>query len=51
MGDKKRFGINFATIDLGISIGAGISYDKYNKERYLFINFIKWEIRIGWFVF
>ena len=51
MGDKKRFGINFSTIDLGISIGTGISYDKYSKECYLFINLIKWEIRIGWFLF
>lgn len=51
MGDKKRFGINFSTIDLGISIGTGISYDKYSKECYLFFNLIKWEIRIGWLTF
>ena len=29
----------------------GISYDKYSKECYLFFNLVKWEIRIGWFVF
>ena len=51
MGDKKRFGIKFLKIDLGTSIGTGISYDKYSKECYLFINFIKWEIIIGWLTF
>lgn len=50
MGDKKRFGVAFSKID-GISIGACITYDKFSKECYLFINFIKWEICIGWLTF
>ena len=50
MGDKKRFGIKISKIDLGVSIGACISYDKYTKECYLYINLIKWEIIIGWLI-
>lgn len=50
MGDKKRFGVAFSKID-GISIGACITYDKYSKECYLFINLIKWKICIGWLTF
>ena len=28
-----------------------LNYDKYAKECYLFINFIKWGISIGWLTF
>ena len=51
MGDKKRFGKIKKKIDSGISLGACISYDKYSKECYLFINLIKWGISIGWLQF
>ena len=51
MGDNKRFGIIFSKIESGVSIGACISYDKYSKECYLFINLIKWGISIGWLTF
>lgn len=48
---KKRFGIKVDKIDGGLSFGTCISYDKYGKECYLFINLIKWEISIGWLTF
>ena len=51
MGDNKRFGIRVSKIDCGVSIGACISYDKYSKECYLFINLIKWGVSIGWLTF
>ena len=46
----KRFGIKVSKID-GISLGACISIDTYNKEGYLYINLIKWEVCIGWMWF
>ena len=49
--EYKRFGIKVYKIDSGLSFGACISYDKYTKECYLFINFIKWGISIGWLTF
>ena len=51
MGDNKRFGIIVSKIDMGLSFGACISYDKYMKECYLFINLIKWGVSIGWLSF
>ena len=51
MGDNKRFGIRVSKIDCGVSIGACISYDKYSKECYLFINLIKWGVSSGWLTF
>ena len=51
MGDNIRFGIRVSKIDMGISLGACISYDKYSKECYLFINLIKWGVSIGWLTF
>lgn len=52
MGDEyKRFGIKVDKINMGLSFGACISYDKYAKECYLYINFIKWEVSIGWLTF
>lgn len=50
-GDNKRFGIKIDKIDGGLSFGTCISYDKYNKECYLFINLIKWGVSIGWLTF
>ena len=46
----KRFGIKVSKID-GISLGACLSIDTYNKEGYLYINLIKWEVCIGWMWF
>ena len=46
----KRFGIKVSKID-GISLGACLSIDMYNEEGYLYINFFKWEICIGWMWF
>ena len=46
----KRFGIKVSKID-GISLGACLSIDTYNEEGYLYINFFKWEICIGWMWF
>ena len=37
----KKFGISAEKIDEGVSIGACISYDKYTKECYLYINLLK----------
>ena len=52
MGDEyKRFGIKVDKINMGLSFGACISYDKYAKECYLYINFIKWGVAIGWLTF
>lgn len=47
----KRFGISLEKIDSGLSFGVCISYDKYMKEYYLFINLIKWCVSIGWLTF
>ena len=44
MGDNIRFGIRVSKIDIGISLGACISYDKYSKDGYLFINLISGEL-------
>lgn len=49
--EYKRFGIKVDKIDWGLSFGVCISYDKYAKECYLFINLIKWGISIGWLTF
>ena len=49
--EYKRFGIRVDKIEQGLSFGTCISYDKYAKECYLFINFIKWGISIGWLTF
>ena len=49
--EYKRFGIIIDEIDRGLSLGACLSYDKYTKECYLFINFLKWGISIGWLTF
>lgn len=49
--EYKRFGIRVDKIDMGLSFGMCISYDKYAKECYLFINFIKWGVCIGWLTF
>lgn len=49
--EYKRFGIRVDKIDMGLSFGVCISYDKYAKECYLFINLIKWEVSIGWLTF
>ena len=38
--EYKRFGIKVNKIDPGLSFGICISYDKYMKECYLFINLI-----------
>ena len=46
----KRFGIKVSKID-GISLGTCLSIDTYNKEGYLYINLIKWEVCIGWLWF
>lgn len=46
----KRFGIKALKID-GLSLGACITIDTYNKEGYLCINLIKWELCIGWMWF
>ena len=46
----KRFGIKVSKID-GISLGACLSIDTYNEEGYLYINFFKQEICIGWMWF
>ena len=46
----KRFGVKVSKID-GISLGACLSIDTYNEEGYLYINFFKWEIYIGWMWF
>lgn len=51
MEDNIRFGIRVSKIDMGILLGACISYDKYSKECYLFINLIKWGVSIGWLTF
>ena len=47
----KRFGIKVDKIESGLSFGVCISYDKYMKEYYLFINLIKWCVSIGWLTF
>ena len=47
----KKFGISAEKIDEGVSLGACISYDKYTKECYLYINLFKWCICIGWLTF
>ena len=49
--EYKRFGIKVDKIESGLSFGVCISYDKYMKECYLFINLIKWEVSIGWLTF
>ena len=49
--EYKRFGIKVDEINGGLSFGVCISYDKYMKECYLFINLIKWEVSIGWLTF
>lgn len=49
--EYKRLGIKIDEIDRGLSFGACLSYDKYGKECYLFINLIKWGISIGWLTF
>lgn len=49
--EYKRFGIKVDEIDRGLSFGVCISYDKYAKECYLFINFFKWCVSIGWLTF
>ena len=49
--EYKRFGIKVDEINGGLSFGACISYDKYGKECYLFINLFKWGISIGWLTF
>ena len=49
--EYKRFGIRVDKIEQGLSFGACISYDKYMKECYLFINLIKWCVSIGWLTF
>ena len=49
--EYKRFGIKVDKIESGLSFGVCISYDKYAKEYYLFINLIKWGISIGWLTF
>ena len=49
--EYKRFGIRVDKIDMGLSFGVCISYDKYAKECYLFINLIKWGVSIGWLTF
>ena len=49
--EYKRFGIRVDKIDMGLSLGVCISYDKYAKECYLFINLFKWGISIGWLTF
>ena len=49
--EYKRFDIRVDKIDMGLSFGVCISYDKYAKECYLFINLIKWEVSIGWLTF
>ena len=49
--EYKRFGIKVDEIDRGLSFGVCLSYDKYAKECYLFINIFKWGISIGWLPF
>lgn len=49
--EYKRFGIKVEKIESGLSFGVCISYDKYMKECYLFINLIKWCVSIGWLTF
>ena len=49
--EYKRFGIRVDKIEQGLSFGVCISYDKYMKECYLFINLIKWCVSIGWLTF
>ena len=49
--EYKRFGIKVEKIESGLSFGVCISYDKYMKEYYLFINLIKWCVSIGWLTF
>ena len=49
--EYKRFGIKVDEIDRGLSFGVCVSYDKYAKECYLFINFFKWCVSIGWLTF
>lgn len=49
--EHKRFGIKVDEINSGLSFGVCISYDKYMKECYLFINLFKWCISIGWLIF
>ena len=48
--EYKRFGIKVNKID-PVSFGIFISYDKYMKECYLFINLIMWAVSIGWLTF
>ena len=49
--EYKGFGIKVEKIDMGLSFGVCISYDKYAKECYLFINLVKWTVSIGWLTF
>ena len=49
--EYKSFGIIVDEIDRGLSFGVCISYDKYAKECYLFINLFKWCVSIGWLKF
>ena len=49
--EYKRFGIKVDEIDGGLSFGVCLSYDKYAKECYLFINLFKWCVSIGWLTF
>ena len=49
--EYKRFGIKVEKIESGLSFGVCISYDKYMKECYLFINLIKWCVSIRWLTF
>ena len=44
-------GIKVDEIDRGLSFGVCLSYDKYAKECYLYINLIKWGVSIGWLTF
>lgn len=49
--EYKRFGVKVDEIDSGLSLGVCLSYDKYAKECYLFINLFKWSVSIGWLTF
>ena len=44
----KKFGIRVHPIPCGYSLGACITLDTMLGEYYLFVNFIKWTIIIGW---
>lgn len=49
--EYKRFGIKKSKIEDGLSLGFCITLDRYNREYYLYINLIKWEICVGWMWF